>query len=141
MKDMTKNEIANIIHVLAYLAKINNVVDPDEKKIFKIVCERFGIKIPELREILKESVSLKKSLNAINSKELKNILVNLMVLMVSVDGNVCDNQKKSIVKIMDSIGESAKDYFFFDKDGGLDLQLVIDNELKILSNLPPTHPI
>jgi uncharacterized tellurite resistance protein B-like protein len=141
MKDMTKKEIANIIHVLAYLAKIDNVVDPAEKKIFKIVCERFGIKIPELREILKESVSLKKSLNAINSKELKNILVNLMVLMVSVDGNVCDNQKKSIVKIMDSIGESAKDYFFFDKDGDLDLQLVIDNELKILSNLPPTHPI
>ena len=141
MKDMTKKEIASIIHVLAYLAKIDNVVDPAEKKIFKIVCERFGIKIPELREILKESVSLKKSLNAINSKELKNILVNLMVLMVSVDGNVCDNQKKSIVKIMDSIGESAKDYFFFDKDGGLDLQLVVDNELKILSNLPPTHPI
>ena len=141
MKDMTKKEIASIIHVLAYLAKIDNVVDPAEKKIFKIVCERFGIKIPELREILKESVSLKKSLNAINSKELKNILVNLMVLMVSVDGNVCDNQKKSIVKIMNSIGESAKDYFFFDKDGGLDLQLVIDNELKILSNLPPTHPI
>ena len=141
MKDMTKKEIANIIHVLAYLAKIDNVVDPAEKKIFKIVCERFGIKIPELREILKESVSLKKSLNAINSKELKNILVNLMVLMVSVDGNVCDNQKKSIVKIMNSIGESTKDYFFFDKDGGLDLQLVIDNELKILSNLPPTHPI
>ena len=38
MKDMTKKEIANIIHVLAYLAKIDNVVDPAEKKIFKIVC-------------------------------------------------------------------------------------------------------
>ena len=141
MKDMTKKEIANIIHVLAYLAKIDNVVDPAEKKIFKIVCERFGIKIPELSEILKESVSLKKSLNAIHSKEAKNILVNLIVLMVSVDGYVCDNQKKSIVKIIDTIGESTKDYFFFDKNGGLDLQLVIDNELKILSNLPPTHPI
>ena len=54
MKDMTKNEIANIIHVLAYLAKINNVVDPTQKKIFKIVCERFGIKIPYLREIRKK---------------------------------------------------------------------------------------
>jgi uncharacterized tellurite resistance protein B-like protein len=141
MKGMTKNEIANIIHVLAYLAKINYVVDPAEKKTFKIVCERFGIKIPDLKEILKESVSLRKSLNAIHSKEAKNIMVNLMVLMVSVDGNVCDNEEKTIIKIMDSVGESAKDYFFFDKDGGLDLQLVVDNELKILSNLPPTHPI
>ena len=141
MKDMTKNEIANIFHVLAYLAKISNVVDPAEKKTFKIVCERFGIKIPDLKEILKESVSLRKSLNAIHSKEAKNILVNLMVLMVSVDGNVCDNQEKTIIKIMDSVGESAKDYFFFNKNGGLDLQLVVDNELKILSNLPPTHPI
>ena len=49
MKDMTKNEIANIIHVLAYLAKINNVVVPAEKKTFKIVCKRFGIKIPDLK--------------------------------------------------------------------------------------------
>ena len=141
MKDMTKNEIANIIHVLAYLAKINNVVDPTEKKTFKIVCERFGIKIPDLKKILKESVSLRKSLNAIHSKEAKNILVNLMVLVVSVDGNVCDNEEKTIIKIMDSVGESAKDYFIFDKDGGLDLQLIFDNELKIISNLPPTHPI
>ena len=141
MKDMTKNEIANIIHVLAYLAKINSIVDPAEKKTFKIVCERFGIKVPDLKEILKESVSLRKSLNVIHSKEAKNILVNLMVLMVSVDGNVCDNQEKTIIKIMDSVGESAKDYFFFDKDGGLDLQLVVDNELKILSNLPSTHPM
>ena len=53
MEDMTKKEIANIIHVLAYLAKIDNVVNPAEKKVFKIVCERFRIKIPELREILK----------------------------------------------------------------------------------------
>ena len=121
--------------------KINNIVDPAEKKTFKIMCERFLIKIFDLKEILKESVSLRKSLNAIHSKEAKNILVNLMVLMVSVDGNVCDNEEKTIIKIMDSVGESAKDYFFFDKNGGLDLQMVADNELKILSNLPPTHPI
>ena len=91
MKDMTKNEIAKIFHVLAYLAKISNVVDPAEKKTFKIVCERFRIKISDLKEILKESVSLRKFLNAIHSKEAKNILVNFMILMVSVDGNVCDN--------------------------------------------------
>ena len=46
MKDMTKKEIANIIHVIAYLSKISNDVDTAEKKIFKIVCERFGNKIP-----------------------------------------------------------------------------------------------
>ena len=86
-------------------------------------------------------MSLRKSLNAIHSKEAKNILVNLMVLMVSFDGNVCDNEEKTIIKIMDSVGESAKDYFFLDKNGVLDLQMVADNELKILSNLPSTHHI
>ena len=64
-----------------------------------------------------------------------------MVLMVSVDDNVCDNEEKTIIKIMDRVGKSAKDYFFFDKNGGLDLQVVADNDLKILSNLPPTHTI
>ena len=64
-----------------------------------------------------------------------------MVLMVSVDGNVCNNEEKTIFKIMYSVGASAKDYFFFDKNGGLDLQMVADNELKIFLNLPLTHPI
>ena len=49
--------------------------------------------------------------------------------------------KKKIIKIMNSVEESAKDYFFFEKNGGLDLQIVADNELKIPSNLLPTHPI
>ena len=56
MKDMTKNEIANIIHVLAFLAQMNDVVDPAEKKTFKIVCERFGIKIPDLKKYLKNQL-------------------------------------------------------------------------------------
>ena len=42
---------------------------------------------------------------------------------------------------MDSLGESTKDYFYFNDDGNLDIQTVIDNELNMLSELPPTHPI
>ena len=138
---MTKNEILHIVHVLAFLAKINNVVEPAEKGIFKIVCERFKIGNSDLKIILKESFSLKKSLDKIHSKESKRILVNLVVLMASVDGYLCDSEEKSVFKIMDSLGESIKDYFYFNDDGNLDLQTVIDNELNILSELPPIHPI
>ena len=138
---MTKNEILHIVHVLAFLAKINNVVDPAEKGIFKIVCERFKIGNSDLKIILKESFSLKESLDKIHSKESKRILVNLVVLMASVDGYICDSEEKSVFKIMDSLGESTKDYFYFNDDGNLEIQTVIDNELNILSELPPTHPI
>ena len=141
MIGMTKNEILHIVHVLAFLAKINNVVEPAEKGIFKIVCERFKIGNSDLKIILKESFSLKESLDRIHSKESKRILVNLVVLMASVDGYLCDSEEKSVFKIMDSLGESTKDYFYFNDDGNLDLQTVIDNELNILSELPPTHPI
>ena len=48
---MTKNEILHIVHVLAFLAKINNVVEPAEKGIFKIVCERFKIRNSDLKII------------------------------------------------------------------------------------------
>ena len=61
--------------------------------------------------------------------------------MASVDGYICDSEEKSIFKIMDSLGECIQDYFYFNDNGSLDLQTVIDNELNILSNLPPTHPI
>ena len=138
---MTKNEILHIVHVLAFLAKINDVVEPAEKGIFKIVCERFKIGNSDLKIILKESFSLKESLDKIHSKESKRILVNLVVLMASIDGYICDSEEKSVFKIMDSLGESTKDYFYFNDDGNLDLQTVIDNELNILSELPPTHPI
>ena len=141
MIGMTKNEILHIVHVLAFLAKINNVVEPAEKGIFKIVCERFKIGNSDLKIILKESFSLKESLDKIHSKESKRILVNLVVLMASVDGYICDSEEKSVFKIMESLGESTKDYFYFNDDGNLDLQTVIDNELNILSELPPTHPI
>ena len=141
MIGMTKNEILHIVHVLAFLAKINNVVEPAEKGIFKIVCERFKIGNSDLKIILKESFSLKESLDRIHSKESKRILVNLVVLMASVDGYLCDSEEKSVFKIMDSLGESTKDYFYFNDDGSLDLQTVINNELNILSELPPTHPI
>ena len=138
---MTKNEILHIIHVIAFLAKINNVVEPAEKGIFKIVCERFKIGNSDLKIILKESFSLKESLDKIHSKESKRILVNLVVLMASVDGYLCDSEEKSVFKIIESLGESTKDYFYFNDDGNLDIQTVIDNELNILSELPPTHPI
>ena len=141
MIGMTKNEILHIVHVLAFLAKINNVVEPAEKGIFKIVCERFKIGNSDLKIILKESFSLKESLDKIHSKESKRILVNLVVLMASVDGYICDSEEKSIFKIIDSLGESTKNYFYFNDNGNLDLQTVIDNELNILSELPPTHPI
>ena len=49
MIGMTKNEILHIVHVLAFLAKINNVVEPAEKGIFKIVCERFKIENYDLK--------------------------------------------------------------------------------------------
>ena len=138
---MTKNEVLHIVHVLAFLAKINNVVEPAEKGIFKIVCERFKIGNSDLKIILKESFSLKESLDKIHSKESKRILVNLVVLMASVDGYICDSEEKSVFKIIESLGESTKDYFYFNDDGNLDIQTVIDNELNILSELPPTHPI
>ena len=44
MKDITKKEIANIIHVLAYLAKINNVVDPAKKKLSKLYVKDLELK-------------------------------------------------------------------------------------------------
>ena len=141
MIGMTQNEILHIVHVLAFLAKINNVVEPAEKGIFKIVCERFKIGNSDLKIILKESFSLKESLDKIHSKESKRILVNLVVLMASVDGYLCDSEEKSVFKIIESLGESTKDYFYFNDDGNLDIQTVIDNELNILSELPPTHPI
>ena len=50
-------------------------------------------------------------------------------------------KKNLFFKIIESIGESTIDYFYFNDDGNLDIQRVIDNELNILSELPPTHPI
>ena len=78
---------------------------------------------------MKESFSLKESLDELHSKESKRILVNLIVLMASVDGYICDSEEKSIFKIMDSLGEYTQDYIYFNDNGSLDLQTVIDLSL------------
>mgnify|MGYP003311759319 CR=1 FL=1 len=67
------------------------------------------IDISDLKIILKESFSLKESLNELHSKESKRILINLIVLMASVDGYICNSEEKSIFKIMDSLGECIQD--------------------------------
>ena len=73
----SKNKILHIVHVLAFMAMINNVVKPAEKGIFKINCERFKIGKSDLKIILKESISLKESLDKIHSKESKRIKKNI----------------------------------------------------------------
>ena len=84
---------------------------------------------------------MKESLDELHSKQSKIILVNPIVLMASVDVYICDSKGKSIFRIMDSLGECIQDYFYFNDNGSLGLQTVIDNELNILSDLPSTHPI
>ena len=95
---MTKNEILHIVHILAFLAKINSVIDPAEKGIFKIVCERFKINNFDLKISLKESFSLKESLDEFHSKKSKRILVNLIVLMVCIDEYIRNSEEISIFK-------------------------------------------
>ena len=138
---MNKKEILHIVNILGFMVKVNNEINLAEKSIFKIVCQRFKIKNSDLKLILMESFSLKESLGNIHSKKAKRILINLIALIASVDGYICDTEEKSIFKIMDSLGESYKDYVYFQEDGKLDLQLVVSSELEILSDLPATSPI
>ena len=42
---MTKNEILHIVHILAFLAKINSVIDPTEKGYSKLFVKDLKLKI------------------------------------------------------------------------------------------------
>jgi uncharacterized tellurite resistance protein B-like protein len=138
---MDRQEILNLVAILGFMIKADTNVLISEKKTFGIICSRFGVQSFELRNILANSSSLKELLQQIKTQEAKTLLVELMALVSSTDGKISENEERSLLKIMEVLGESCDKFPFFDEKEYLDVGMVLESELQILAKLPPTVPI
>jgi hypothetical protein len=64
-----------------------------------------------------------------------------MALVSSTDEEINQDENHSFLKVVEALGESTKNFPFFDEDGTLDFDKVLKQELTILAKLPPTVPI
>ncbi|MDP6730023.1 MAG: hypothetical protein QF675_08615, partial [SAR324 cluster bacterium] len=110
-------------------------------KTFRIICNRFGLKSVDLNQILVNPLSLRHQLQDIHTQDAKTLLVNLLALISAKDGIICHSEEHSLLKIMEILGESISDYPFFDQQGMLNIDKVLNYEMQFLAKLPPIDPI
>ena len=139
-KDMDKEEVMSLVSVLAFMIKVDEEIHISEKKTFRIICNRFGLKSVDLNQILVNPLSLRHQLQDIHTQDAKTLLVNLLALISAKDGIIC-HSKHSLLKIMEILGESISDYPFFDQQGMLNIDKVLNYEMQFLAKLPPIDPI
>ena len=140
-KDMDQEEVMSLVAVLAFMVKVDEEIHISEKKTFRIICNRFGLKSVDLNQILVNPLSLRHQLQDIHTQDAKTLLVNLLALISAKDGIICHSEEHSLLKIMEILGESISDYPFFDQQGMLNIDKVLNYEMQFLAKLPPIDPI
>ena len=109
-KDIDQEEVMSLVAVLAFMVKVDEEIHFSEKKTFRIICNRFGLKSVDLNQILVNPLSLRHQLQDIHTQDAKTLLVNLLALISAKDGIICHSEEHSLLKIMGNTYYSLENF-------------------------------
>jgi hypothetical protein len=109
-KDIDQEEVMSLVAVLAFMVKVDEEIHFSEKKTFRIICNRFGLKSVDLNQILENPLSLRHLLQDIHNQDAKTLLVNLLALISAKDGIICHSEEHSLLKIMGNTYYSLENF-------------------------------
>ena len=109
-KDIDQEEVMSLVAVLAFMVKVDEEIHFSEKKTFRIICNRFGLKSVDLNQILVNPLSLRHLLQDIHTQDAKTLLVNLLALISAKDGIICHSEEHSLLKIMGNTYYSLENF-------------------------------
>ncbi len=109
-KDIDQEEVMSLVAVLAFMVKVDEEIHFSEKKTFRIICNRFGLKSVDLNQILENPLSLRHLLQNIHNQDAKTLLVNLLALISAKDGIICHSEEHSLLKIMGNTYYSLENF-------------------------------
>ena len=109
-KDIDQEEVMSLVAVLAFMVKVDEEIHISEKKTFRIICNRFGLKSVDLNQILVNPLSLRHLLQDIHTQDAKTLLVNLLALISAKDGIICHSEEHSLLKIMGNTYYSLENF-------------------------------
>ena len=134
-------EIQNMIGVLIHVAKSDEFLDHEEKKVLKNIIYRYSVDSEDLKKIKSTQENLSEKLLKVKTPENKELVVKLSALIIASDGMITDVEKTTFKNIRNFLGEKEYKYKDIMSEGELDRDKILDQELKIMNLLPPIESI
>ena len=134
-------EIQNMIGVLIHVAKSDEFLDHEEKKVLKNIIYRYSIDSDDLVKIKNTQENLSEKLLKVKTPENKELVVKLSALIIASDGMITDAEKTTFKNIRNFLGEKEYKYKDIMSEGELDRDKILEQELKIMNLLPPIESI
>ncbi len=134
-------EIQNMIGVLIHVAKSDEFLDHEEKKVLKNIIYRYSIDSDDLVKIKNTQENLSEKLLKVKTPENKELVVKLSALIIASDGMITEVEKTTFNNIRNFLGEKEYKYKDIMSEGELDRDKILEQELKIMNLLPPIESI
>ena len=134
-------EIQNMIGVLIHVAKSDEILDHEEKKVLKNIIYRYWVDSEDLKKIKSTQENLSEKLLKVKTPENKELVVKLSALIIASDGMITDVKKTTFKNIRNFLGEKEYKYKDIMSEGELDRDKILEQELKIMNLLPPIESI
>ena len=134
-------EIQNMIGVLIHVAKSDEFLDHEEKKVLKNIIYRYSIDSDDLVKIKNTQENLSEKLLKVKTPENKELVVKLSALIIASDGMITEVEKTTFKNIRNFLGEKEYKYKDIMSEGELDRDKILEQELKIMNLLPPIESI
>ena len=134
-------EIQNMIGVLIHVAKSDEFLDHEEKKVLKNIIYRYSVDSEDLKKIKSTQENLSEKLLKVKTPENKELVVKLSALIIASDGMITDVEKSTFKNIRNFLGEKEYKYKDIMSEGELDRDKILEQELKIMNLLPPIESI
>ena len=134
-------EIQNMIGVLIHVAKSDEFLDHEEKKVLKNIIYRYSIDSEDLVKIKNTQENLSEKLLKVKTPENKELVLKLFALIIASDGMITDVEKTTFKNIRNFLGEKEYKYKDIMSEGELDRDKILEQELKIMNLLPPIESI
>jgi len=134
-------EIQNMIGVLIHVAKSDEFLDHEEKKVLKKIIYRYSVDSKDLKKIKNTQENLSEKLLKVKTSENKELVVKLSALIIASDGMITDVEKTTFKNIRNFLGEKESKYKDIMSEGELDRDKILEQELKIMNLLPSIESI
>ena len=134
-------EIQNMIGVLIHVAKSDEFLDHEEKKVLKNIIYRYSVDSEDLKKIKSTQENLSEKLLKVKTPENKELVVKLSALIIASDGMITDVEKTTFKNIRNFLGEKEYKYKDIMSEGELDRDKILEQELKIMNLIPPIENI
>ena len=93
-------EIQNMIGVLIHVAKSDEFLDHEEKKVLKNIIYRYSVDSEDLKKIKSTQENLSEKLLKVKTPENKELVVKLSALIIASDGMITDVEKTTFKNII-----------------------------------------